>query len=141
MCAGIAGRLHVDPLVIRGVFVVAALLGLPMLLVYAIAWALLPDAADRILLQQRGRFKPAIIGVVVVFVLGLIPVIPWLFGGLLAESFAGVSEYSGTDTPALLHSRVPETVSDATEPPAPASDATGARFRPTPPRSPPARPS
>ncbi len=85
VCAGIAARLRVDPLIVRGVFVVAALLGLPMLVVYAIAWALLPDAEDRIPFQSllRGRFEPAIIGVLIVFLVGLVPVVPWGFSSLL----------------------------------------------------------
>lgn len=85
VCAGIAARLRVDPLIVRGVFVVAALLGLPMLVIYAIAWALLPDEEERIPLQDllRGRFEPVLIGIGVVFLLGLFPVVPWAFGSVL----------------------------------------------------------
>ncbi|QHF22622.1 PspC domain-containing protein [Rathayibacter sp. VKM Ac-2804] len=43
VCAGIADRLGIDPLIVRGVFVVVAVLGGPAFLFYAAAWLLLPD--------------------------------------------------------------------------------------------------
>src|SRR5665213_2958017 len=48
VCSAIANRLGIDPLIVRGIVVVAAILGAPVLLLYAAAWALLPDAEGRI---------------------------------------------------------------------------------------------
>lgn len=84
VAAGIAARLRIDPLIVRGILVVVALFGFPALLLYAIAWALLPDLAGRILLQEalRGRFSPAQAGVAICAVLGIIPAPISLFLGL-----------------------------------------------------------
>ncbi len=81
VCAGIAARIGVDPLIVRGLFVVAAVLGLPALLVYAIAWALLPGTDGRIPLQQlgRGRFDPALIAIAIVALVGMLPLSSWLW--------------------------------------------------------------
>ncbi|MDL9979032.1 PspC domain-containing protein [Microbacterium sp. ASV49] len=95
VCAGIAARLGVDPVIIRGVFVVAALVGFPALLVYAIAWALLPATDGRIVLQRlaRGGFDPAIIAIVIMAVIAMVPVVPWgwstVFGLQPIGSFSG----------------------------------------------------
>jgi phage shock protein PspC (stress-responsive transcriptional regulator) len=88
VCAGIATRLRIDPAIVRGIVVVAAILGLPMLLLYAIAWALLPDASGRIHVRElfRGRFDPAIVGIGILVVVSFVPVVPWL-GGLLLPSW------------------------------------------------------
>ena len=83
VCSGLAARMGVDPLVVRGIFVVAALLALPALLVYAIAWALMPDEEGRIHLEQltRGRFDPAMVAILIAFAIGLVPVVPLVFFG------------------------------------------------------------
>ena len=85
VCAAIAGRLGIDPIIVRGVFVVAALFGLPVFLVYAVGWALLPDLAGRIHLRELllRRFDPAMVGIAILLVLGLVPVVPWTFGWAL----------------------------------------------------------
>lgn len=85
VAAGLAARLRIDPLIVRGVLVVAALFGLPALFLYALAWAVLPDLDERIPLQDafRGRFTPAQIGIAAFALLGLIPfgpAVPFLFG-------------------------------------------------------------
>ncbi|MBD3942709.1 PspC domain-containing protein [Microbacterium sp. NEAU-LLC] len=85
VCGGIAARLRIDPLIVRGIFVVVALLGFPALLVYAIAWALLPDTEGRIHLRElfHGRYDPAMTGVFILAIVGFVPVIPWLRNVLL----------------------------------------------------------
>ncbi len=84
VCAGIATRLGIDPIIVRGVFVVAALFGLPMFLVYAIGWALLPDLSGRIHLREliERRFDPAMVGIGILLIVGLFPVGPWFFAAL-----------------------------------------------------------
>lgn len=78
VAAGIASRLRIDPLIVRGILVVAALFGLPMILLYAVAWALLPDPEGRIHLREllHGRFEPAQLGILAGFLLGLLSVTP-----------------------------------------------------------------
>lgn len=84
VCAGIAARIRVDPAIVRGIVVVAAVLGFPMLLLYAVAWALLPDVGGRIHLREatRGRFDPAMVAIIILLVVGFVPVVPW-FGWMM----------------------------------------------------------
>lgn len=75
VAAGVAARLRIDPLIVRGIFVVVQLFGFPMLLVYAIAWAVLPDLDGRIPLRDaiHGQWTPAMGGVIACAVLGIVP--------------------------------------------------------------------
>lgn len=65
VAGGIATRLGIDPLIVRGVFIVVAVLGGPALFLYGVAWALVPDTSGRIYLERaiRGIFDPAIIAI------------------------------------------------------------------------------
>ncbi|WP_336697424.1 PspC domain-containing protein [Curtobacterium sp. USHLN213] len=45
VCGAVAERTGLDPLVVRGVAIVVALLGGPVFLAYAAGWALLPDSS------------------------------------------------------------------------------------------------
>jgi len=85
VCAGIAYRIGIDPLIVRGIAVVAALFGAPVVLLYAIAWALLPDRDGRIHLQRlfEGEFEAPIVAIGVLVVLSLLPWTNgvWWFGG------------------------------------------------------------
>jgi len=76
--AGLASRLRIDPLVVRGVLVVAALFGLPMIFLYAAAWALLPDPEGRIHLREllHGRFQAAHVGILAGLLIGMLTVTP-----------------------------------------------------------------
>src|SRR5690606_24245804 len=78
VAAGIASRLRIDPLIVRGVLVVTALFGLPMIFLYALAWALLPDPDGRIHLRElvRGRFEPAQLGILAGLLVGMLAVTP-----------------------------------------------------------------
>jgi len=78
VAAGIASRLRIDPLIVRGVLVVTALFGLPMIVLYAVAWALLPDPEGRIHLREllRGRFEPAQLGILAGLLVGMLTVTP-----------------------------------------------------------------
>lgn len=75
VCAGIAYRLGIDPLIVRGIVVVAGILGVPVLLLYAAAWALLPDREGRIHLQRlfEGDFEPPMVAIGVMLLLSLLP--------------------------------------------------------------------
>ncbi|NYJ20682.1 PspC domain-containing protein [Glaciibacter psychrotolerans] len=65
VCGGIAHRTGLDPLIIRGIALVLAVLGGPALFAYALGWALLPNASGRIHVEQafRGVFEPAMIAI------------------------------------------------------------------------------
>jgi phage shock protein PspC (stress-responsive transcriptional regulator) len=95
VCAGIADRIRIDPIIVRGVAVVLAVLGAPALLLYAAAWVLLPDTEDRIHLERllRGRFDPAIVGAGVMLLLQLTPLTAgfWFLGySYWSEPYGGV---------------------------------------------------
>jgi phage shock protein PspC (stress-responsive transcriptional regulator) len=76
VASGIATRLGIDPLIVRGIIVVVAILGGPALLVYAAAWLLLPDLDDKIHLERvlKGEFEPPVAGIGVLVLLALLPV-------------------------------------------------------------------
>ena len=80
VCGGIAARTGLDPLIVRGIAVVIAVLGGPVVVAYAVGWALLPRGAGRIYTEEavRGRFQPAM---VVIGALLLATVVP-MFRGL-----------------------------------------------------------
>ncbi|MGX5696731.1 PspC domain-containing protein [Agromyces soli] len=73
VCAGVAARIGLDPIVVRGIVVVLAVLGAPFVLVYALAWLLLPDAEGEIHFERllRGTVDPAVIGILVLGAAGL----------------------------------------------------------------------
>ncbi|WEK60818.1 MAG: PspC domain-containing protein [Candidatus Microbacterium colombiense] len=98
IAAGIAARLRIDPLIVRGVLVIAALFGLPVIFLYAIAWALLPDADGRIHARDllNRDFQPVQVGILVMAIIGLIPTAPLtgrLFG-LGYESWSALAVLS-----------------------------------------------
>lgn len=74
VASGVALRLGVDALLVRAAFGVLALVSGAGLVLYALAWALLPEQSDgRIHLEEtiRGRFDAAIAGAGVMLVVGL----------------------------------------------------------------------
>jgi phage shock protein PspC (stress-responsive transcriptional regulator) len=84
--AGIADRLGIDVLIVRGILVVIAVLGGPAVLLYAAAWLLLPDDHDRIHLEDlfRGKVEAPVVAIAVLVALSLLPVTQgfWWFGSL-----------------------------------------------------------
>jgi phage shock protein PspC (stress-responsive transcriptional regulator) len=84
VCAGVAARLGIDPLIVRGIAVVLAVLGAPALLLYGVAWLLLPDENNKIHLEEvtRGRFEAPLAGIGVIFFLSLLPITEgfWFLG-------------------------------------------------------------
>lgn len=77
VCGAVARRTGLDPLVVRGIVVVVALLGGPVFLAYAVGWALLPDTAGRIHVERmiRGVLDPALIAIGVFVVLTFVPAV------------------------------------------------------------------
>ncbi len=76
VCAGVAARLGIDAIIVRGIVVVLAIFGGPALLLYAAAWLLLPDSQDRIHLERlfHGQFTPPVIAAGVIILLALLPI-------------------------------------------------------------------
>lgn len=82
VAGGIAAKANIDPLIVRGIFVVLAVLGGPGILLYLAAWVLLPDSSGRIHLEEIFRGRASAGAIVTTVVLGAILVIPtiiWLF--------------------------------------------------------------
>lgn len=75
VAVGIAARIGIDVLVVRGVLIVVGLFGFPALFLYGVAWAVLPDAKDRVPLRDalEGRLASAHAGIVAALLLGLLP--------------------------------------------------------------------
>lgn len=84
--AGIADRLGIDVIVVRGILVVIAVLGGPAILLYALAWLVLPDAKNHIHLEDlvHGKVETPVVGIAVLVALSLLPVAQgfWWFGSL-----------------------------------------------------------
>ncbi len=101
VCAGIAVRLGIDPLIVRGIAVVVAVLGGPALLLYAAAWLLLPDANDRIHLEDvfRGRVEPVIIAIGALVLLSILPVAQGFW--FLGAGYWGMPDWGGAMARAL----------------------------------------
>lgn len=79
VCGAVATRTGLDPLVVRGIAIVIAILGGPIFFLYAVGWALMPDQSGRSLVEQAARqvFEPAMIAVGALL---LLTFIPWMQG-------------------------------------------------------------
>lgn len=95
VCSALAVRTNLDPLVIRGIFVVVALLsGGVAVLAYAVGWALLPDGGGKIHAEEvsRGRWEAPSIAILVVAVIGLFNRGLWWDG---SDGFWGMPDWLG----------------------------------------------
>lgn len=96
--AGVAGslaaRAGIDPLIVRGIFIVLAIVGGPALLVYVAGWLLLPNTAGRIHLEDivHGRADSGVITAAVIA--GAVIVLPIFLLGI-APSGAGLGMFLG----------------------------------------------
>lgn len=82
VAGGLARRLSIDPLLVRGVLVVMTFFGGLGLLLYGLGWALLPEESDgRIHLQEalRGNIDAALAGAAVFVLIGLVRPGFWWF--------------------------------------------------------------
>jgi phage shock protein PspC (stress-responsive transcriptional regulator) len=94
VCTGIAERIGIDPLIVRGIVVVVAVLGGPAILLYAAAWLLLPDRFDQIHLERlfRGTVDAPIAAIAGLVVLSMLPVTQgfWTAGAAFWHSGATI---------------------------------------------------
>ena len=79
VCGAVAARTGLDPMIVRGIAVVVAILGGPIFFLYALGWALIPDESGRSLLEQAVHqvFEPAMIAVGALLLLSFVP---WMQG-------------------------------------------------------------
>lgn len=89
VCSGIAHRLRVDPIIIRGALIVLTLLAGIGVLLYGLAWAFLPEPDGRIHVQEAGagRWSSGMTGALIATVLGF----TGLGGGFWGWSHNGLS--------------------------------------------------
>ncbi len=87
VASGIAAKANIDPLIVRGVFVVLALLGGPGILLYLVGWLLLPDTLGRIHVEEiiRGRAQTGVL--ITAIAIAAIVCIPVLIGMFFAPPF------------------------------------------------------
>ena len=73
VASGIAHRMGIDPLIVRGIFIVLTLFAGIGVLLYGLAWALLPEPDGRIHVQEAGagRWSSGMTGALITTVLGL----------------------------------------------------------------------
>jgi phage shock protein PspC (stress-responsive transcriptional regulator) len=94
VCSGIAERLGIDPLIVRGIFAVVAVLGGPAFLFYAAAWLLLPDEDDALPLERllRGRIERVHAGIGAMLLASMLPLAQgfWSLGG----AYTGASPWA-----------------------------------------------
>lgn len=76
VAGGIAAKAKIDPIIVRGVFIVLALLGGPGILLYIAAWLMLPDASGRIHLEELFRGRASAGAIVAAVVLGAVLIVP-----------------------------------------------------------------
>lgn len=72
VASGISHRMGVDPLIVRGIFIVLALFAGIGVLLYGLAWALLPEPDGRIHVQEAGagRWSAGMTGALITTLLG-----------------------------------------------------------------------
>ncbi|MCD4850705.1 PspC domain-containing protein [Arthrobacter sp. AK01] len=73
VASGVAHRFGIDPLIVRGIFIVLALFAGVGVLLYGIAWALLPEPDGRIHVQEAaaGRWSGGMTGALITSIIGL----------------------------------------------------------------------
>lgn len=90
VASGVAHRLGVDPLIVRGVFIVLSIFAGIGVLLYGIAWALLPEPDGRIHVQEAGagRWSTGMTGALITTVIGF-PSLGSGFWGWERNGFGG----------------------------------------------------
>ncbi|MBP1325413.1 phage shock protein PspC (stress-responsive transcriptional regulator) [Leucobacter exalbidus] len=98
VAGGLAAKANIDPLIVRGLFVVVAVFGTPAIVLYLLGWLVFPDSTGRMHIEEivRGRAQTAVVTTAAV-IAGLV-IIPILFG----LSFSPVFPMWGWDQVGVL---------------------------------------
>ncbi|MHA3723336.1 PspC domain-containing protein [Leucobacter sp. HY1910] len=82
VASGLATRAGIDPLIVRGIFVVLGIFGGPAVLAYVAGWLLLPDSTGKIHLEDivRGRASSGVITAAIIA--GAVIVLPVILFGI-----------------------------------------------------------
>ena len=102
VAGGIARRSGIDPIIVRGIFVVLALLGGPGILLYLAGWLLLPDQGGRIHLEEVFRGRAGTATVVISVAVGALVVLPFLLRLFGATTLGGWSLWNALGIPDWL---------------------------------------
>ncbi|EYT56055.1 hypothetical protein H490_0104450 [Leucobacter sp. UCD-THU] len=98
VAGGIAAKAGIDPLIVRGIFVVLALLGGPGVILYLVGWLLLPDSTGRIHVEDifRGRASAGVLTAAIIF--AAVVIIPAIVGFVLTGApLVGAPGFWGWD--------------------------------------------
>lgn len=73
VASGVAHRFGIDPLIVRGIFIILTLFAGIGILLYGVAWALLPEPDGRIHAQEAGagRWSAGMTGALITTIIGL----------------------------------------------------------------------
>ncbi|WP_314323121.1 PspC domain-containing protein [Paenarthrobacter ilicis] len=73
VASGVAHRFGIDPVIVRGIFIVLAVFAGVGVLLYGLAWALLPEPDGRIHVQEAaaGRWSSGMTGALIATIIGL----------------------------------------------------------------------
>ncbi|KAM9863059.1 hypothetical protein ACI1US_01061 [Leucobacter sp. BZR 635] len=99
VAGGIAMRAGIDPIIVRGIFVVLAVLGGPGIVLYLAGWLLLPDQGGRIHLEEVFRGRAGTAAVVATVAVGIFVVLPVFFRLLGFTVFGGWSLWNAIGVP------------------------------------------
>lgn len=148
VCSGISARLGIDPVLVRGLFVVLALFGAGLLL-YGLAWAFLPEPDGRIHAEEalHGTWTTGTTGALTATILGTGPSIWWaddgIFGGffwtLFSVAVVGLIIYwlaTRSGSGGAAGTRGPSGLGAGGREPSPSSAGFGTDSRPLPPPAP-----
>ena len=100
VAAGLAQRLGIDPALIRSAFLLLTLAGGLGLILYGLAWILLPDGDGSVLLLDlfKGRPQSGLVGGAVMLVIGMLRPFLWWW----ADRYDGIWEFATLSVWALL---------------------------------------
>ncbi|MBP6685101.1 MAG: PspC domain-containing protein [Leucobacter sp.] len=106
VAGGIAMRAGIDPIIVRGIFVVLAVLGGPGIVLYLAGWLLLPDQGGRIHLEEVFRGRAGTAAVVATVAVGVFVVLPVFFRVLGITAFGGWSLWNSIGVPDWMSTTV-----------------------------------
>ncbi|KAM9866104.1 hypothetical protein ACIFOC_01017 [Leucobacter aridicollis] len=102
VAGGIAMRAGIDPIIVRGIFIVLAVLGGPGIVLYLAGWLLLPDQGGKIHLEEVFRGRAGTAAVVATVAVGVFVVLPVFFRVLGFTTIGGWNLWNAFGLPHWL---------------------------------------